>query len=685
MAETTSDTAQQKLPQPVPGPAPQPVIEAPATQSDSAASAPNLSPGLGSPDGFAPPLNDARLAQSANRPRRVQALTAMQRQLGNQAVQRFVARGLNPGAFAPVQRDTAGLARVVPGASSSGAKPAAPQDALQAALANIVISSDTAAALERIRAVWTTDGQSGAQIYVNHLLKRLWIESGPRLLDQVVDGIVTRIRADFGARMFDNDPAVNRDLLIANMLTAEQKRLHADAEEFVVYYEARAIETAKGALIESEDRVTGELKRYLGSNWITDFVVSSDDEPHSEKEDEASKRGLGIAAAGLAKRRNALIQANAAYRAALGNHSLPWADRKPIEDARVAAEEDFDLFRKQVIPRFPILEEFSAPNMDPVMDQDVEPDDAQGQQLSQLAQLAQDAGNEDANHLILDQVFDKLKNIAKVRAELKPGGEVSIWHVPKIVDATSELTGATPGTLYGKVVEDKQNEQPPRSLTGRLIDILEISLLVLAPFTEGLTLIPAAAIATARAGNRVYQHWKEYEAQKALHGTDFGAAALSADDPSLFWLAADVAGAFVEVGLSVVPAVEVFRALRTAARAARVAQAGEEAIVTLQSAAKTDRQAARRRKGRSFCRARGGRCPQGAKRRHVGHDGRGIADAGGGRHAGSPGRRQAHRGWADRPPQCDQRLHQRAAPPGRGQPARRSGPHPRRGGRKQTG
>jgi hypothetical protein len=218
------------------------------------------------------------------------------------------------------------------------------------------------------------------------------------------------------------------------------------------------------------------------------------------------------------------------------------------------------------------------------MDEDDEPDDEQGEQLNTLAQLAHDGG-EDAIRLIVTEIRDKLKNIAKIREELKPCGEVNVWKAPKIVEATSELTGTQPDTFYGKLVQDKVNEEEPRSWTSRLLDILEIALYVLAPFTEGLTLIPAFALTTYRAGSRVYKHWKEYQTEKALHGTDFGAAALSAEDPSLFWLAADIAGAAVEVGLSVRPAAEVFHELAPLDRTAR-AKAGEEAVVALESIAK---------------------------------------------------------------------------------------------------
>jgi hypothetical protein len=59
---------------------------------------------------------------------------------------------------------------------------------------------------------------------------------------------------------------------------------------------------------------------------------------------------------------------------------------------------------------------------------------------------------------------------------------------------------------------------------------------LLAPLTEGATLIPAAAIS----GYNLYQHGEEFAQQSALAGTDFDKAlAISADEPSSFWLALD--------------------------------------------------------------------------------------------------------------------------------------------------
>jgi hypothetical protein len=111
MAETTSDQEQQKKPQQASEPAgPQPGIEAPQPEWDGSAPAVSLGPGLGSPDGFEQRAADARQQKNANRQQRVQTVTAMQRQFGNQHVQRFMVQRQSATAFAPVQRQNGGQA-----------------------------------------------------------------------------------------------------------------------------------------------------------------------------------------------------------------------------------------------------------------------------------------------------------------------------------------------------------------------------------------------------------------------------------------------------------------------------------------------------------------------------------------------------------------------------------------------
>src|SRR5947209_301378 len=106
MPETTNDQEQSKKPGQTSEPArPQPNIEAPQPELEAPSPALSLGPGLGSPDGFEERAGDRRLQRSANRQHRVQTFTAMQRQLGNRQVQRFMVQRRAAGESLAVQRE----------------------------------------------------------------------------------------------------------------------------------------------------------------------------------------------------------------------------------------------------------------------------------------------------------------------------------------------------------------------------------------------------------------------------------------------------------------------------------------------------------------------------------------------------------------------------------------------------
>ena len=137
---------------------------------------------------------------------------------------------------------------------------------------------------------------------------------------------------------------------------------------------------------------------------------------------------------------------------------------------------------------------------------------------------------------------------------------MNVWLVPEIRDPVRETLDATPNSFYGKIVDDKIADEEPSVITQILIGLVQIGLVLLAPATGGLTLIPATAISVATA----YEHFKEYQLKKAMKGTDFGAAALSSEDPSLFWLAADIVGAGFDILEAGGVAFRLFRALAPA-------------------------------------------------------------------------------------------------------------------------
>jgi hypothetical protein len=201
-------------------------------------------------------------------------------------------------------------------------------------------------------------------------------------------------------------------------------------------------------------------------------------------------------------------------------------------------------------------------------------DDFKWDQLGDLAK-GKDTKSTEATKVIIDQIVEKLENIQKVRKELERGGDVNIWLVPQIVEPLRETLSAGHGSLNGKVVDEKIEDEKPSWITGILIGLAQLGLVLLAPVTGGLTLIPAAAISVGTA----YEHIKEYQLKKAMHGTDFGAAALSAEDPSLFWLAVDIIGAGLDVTAAGGAALKMFRQIGPLAKALRGARTAEEAVL----------------------------------------------------------------------------------------------------------
>ncbi|HKE46464.1 MAG TPA: hypothetical protein VKB52_00245, partial [Rhodanobacteraceae bacterium] len=235
------------------------------------------------------------------------------------------------------------------------------------------------------------------------------------------------------------------------------------------------------------------------------------------------------------------------------------------------AKRDLDVFREQKTAEFPILAAYASDEKIAVGD------------LNTLQMLAI-GKNPFATDMIGKEIKSRLQHIAEVRTDILEhhGEETKIWRVPRIIEGTRAMTGALPGTMYGRLVDDKVKDEAPGIWTSILIGLLQLVLVLLAPATGGLTLIPAAAISVGQA----YQHFREYERAQMLRGTDFGAMALSSEDPSLFWLAVDIIGAGFDVGAAVGAAATVFRALAPAARAAQAAR-GAEAAKAIESLERT--------------------------------------------------------------------------------------------------
>ncbi|MGH7746442.1 MAG: hypothetical protein ACREQ5_17035, partial [Candidatus Dormibacteria bacterium] len=179
--------------------------------------------------------------------------------------------------------------------------------------------------------------------------------------------------------------------------------------------------------------------------------------------------------------------------------------------------------------------------------------------------------------LIGARVGSTLANITKVRDGL--WDDVNVWRLDTIMDFTKGERGAQPGTIQAALIDEKIKNEQPGILDSIALGVLNIAALLLAGPTGGLSL---AAMGVVNTGLAVV-HVQEYLMAKALHGSALDQAqALSQEDPSLFWLAVEVVG----VGLGDVPAgasaaVRGFRLLAPLARAAVIAEEGEQAAVAL--------------------------------------------------------------------------------------------------------
>lgn len=409
--------------------------------------------------------------------------------------------------------------------------------------------------------------------YTYDLLKQMFLKSGYGAMQEFVSSFESNVSLRRPIAGPSDDPELNRDSTILSVVRQQYQLLTDDRDAFIGEFESRAREVAVAVVEDSRKIVIAEAVRYgIGNLRIEPSKWLGIPEIKGDIADNVSTRGLAIAARGMLDRKNKAEAAMARYQefthGAPGIAELASARFHSQEDeiakGRAAifdAQKDLDVFRVQVQTRYPLLAALSS-------DEDFKRDD-----LEALA-AGREGPTRGGADVLVAQFIEKFGNIAKVKQDLKPGGDINVWLVPKLVAATRDEFGVAPGTLHAHIVDAKVKEEQPSALTEILIGILQLGLVLLAPFTEGLTLIPAAALGARTA----YVHFKEYETKSALRRTHFGAGALSAEEPSLFWLAVDIVGAGFDVGAAGGAAFRIFRELAPAAKGLRAGEVTEDAI-----------------------------------------------------------------------------------------------------------
>jgi Domain of unknown function (DUF4157) len=438
-----------------------------------------------------------------------------------------------------------------------------------------------------------THGEGGAKDF----RKRL----GEHVNKRIPESDKSALEMAEGIKACPTEPLSN-DAQIYVAVNESLEELFRTNKIWLADFEHQAHDVVLGMLKESEDRVTEEMIRY-GIDWKTvqrtryrqgrgGMIAYQADVTEYSMQDTPGSHALAEAATGLLTRKQTYDTADKALKdyaeernlgafgelvaGRVGGRDRELEHLDELYKTRATAKRDLDVFRIQKSGEFPILAAYAS-----------EEEISEGK-LKTLQELAS-GKSPAATNLMGEEVKTRLEHIADVRDDIEKhnGEKTKVWRVPRIVEGTRAATGALPGTMYGRLVEDKVHDEEPGFWTSILIGLLQLVLVLAAPFTAGLTLIPAAAIS----GYQAYTHFREYERAQMLHGTDFGAMALSSEDPSLFWLAVDIIGAGFDVGAAAGAAITAFRALAPAARAVRAARAArnaaalEEAAVDLERAA----------------------------------------------------------------------------------------------------
>ena len=212
-----------------------------------------------------------------------------------------------------------------------------------------------------------------------------------------------------------------------------------------------------------------------------------------------------------------------------------------------------------------------------------------------VTKLGKLGGADSRREEIAPHLFGILDNIKKTRAGLKPGGVLSIWKEDRVRQLTAPQMLIVPGSVRERAVLEKTAREQRGGWGDWAIAALTAGLALLAAIPTGGSSLAVGVVAIAEvtgAALDVYllaDQLEELDLQKAAAGTDMDKArAISAEDPSLFWLALDVILTGVSLGL----AAKAFKQLRLARDAGKVAKTTAE-LETALAAIHAEHQAGR--------------------------------------------------------------------------------------------
>jgi len=313
------------------------------------------------------------------------------------------------------------------------------------------------------------------------------------------------------------------------------------AADFTQLFEDHAVNVAYSILQTNEELVQGEADRYAG---------------------DPDQGGTAELAAALVPYQATLQQAQADRTYAAGTTKSYGGGRgvviteKPPDAAKkeAAAAAAEDSVRKALVTRFPVL-----------ADPDVKAWNLTG-------------SNADMQAALLRVTSARLKDIQKTRGAIKDDHSL-IWDFDNALAAARTALEVPDGSILDMIIKDKiAQRKRSEFFTNLLVGALAIGLGLLS-FGGGTVAVLAAVGGAALSSGTAYAHVQKYVRESAAAGSALDRAkALSSQEPSLFWLAVDIAAAIFDLGM----AAKAFTALKSSAKAV---QAGRKSVEALKSEA----------------------------------------------------------------------------------------------------
>lgn len=440
-----------------------------------------------------------------------------------------------------------------------------------------------------------------------------WIERAYREYGMVeVDSLPGRLE-NLAAGTFDFDAGGEPDYtastyattVVEPLLVTAIDRFHAEVDELESRFQDTATRIALDLLAESEQAARAELARYgISAVERTERMSVPDDLPSRSTitytvtevsgGDNAETQRMSAAAATLAANQRAVDKMHARIEGLL---EVQWAQLAGPLGAGMGADaprpEDLapELLAQaptpEQLPRVLAALQRLAADAETAHDAQIATLTAKYPLLASYTHERGDHTEVDAAALdrlggsgradeIYGRVAPVLENITRVRNSI--GGRFNVWKEPRIVQlAMTELLVA-PGTLRGAMIDERVAHESEGSWTDWALAVITFGLALLAAIPTGGSSIVAGIAVTAAIADAslsaymLADHVAQYGVDLAAAHTDLDRArALSASEPSLFWLAVDVIG----TGIGIAQAAHAFgRIASELAKARRAAAAG---------------------------------------------------------------------------------------------------------------